>query len=254
MLKKRIIPIVLIDGFSVLKTINFSVRRNLGSPITILRTYNTRNVDELIILDIDASKRGESIDRFIIREISDECFMPLTVGGGVKSCDDIAVLLANGADKVSINSSLITQPGFIGEAVKNFGQQCIVASLDVVEVSGQLYVFHMGEPILDKYSVQDRLKQVRDEGAGEILLTSVNNDGRQSGLRTDIVEQFAEHIEVPVILNGGAKSPSDVSRALANEYIDAVGASSIFHFTNYTPDDCRLIAMQAGVPVRSNAK
>jgi cyclase len=242
---------VLIDGFYVLKTIGFDERRNLGSPITVLRTYNTRNVDELIILDIDASRRGEPIDHFIIREISEECFMPLTVGGGVKSCDDIALLLANGADKVSINSSIITQPGFLKEAVSHFGRQCIVASLDIITIDDQQYIYHKGAPLTD-YSVQDWLMQVKEEGAGEVLITSVNNDGNQNGLCIDIVSKLATEINAPVIINGGAKDPEDVAQVLECKEIDAVGASSIFHFTNYTPNDCRLAAAKRGIPVRAS--
>lgn len=131
MLKYRIIPIVLIEGFSVLKTIKFDTRRNLGSPITVLRTYETRTVDELIMLDINASFEDRYFDRWLVEELSAECFMPLPIGGGIKSCNEIEDLLSVGADKVSINTSALTDLKFVKEAVTEFGSQCIVASVDI---------------------------------------------------------------------------------------------------------------------------
>ena len=141
MLRKRIIPIVLLDGFSVLKTINFNQRRNLGSPITVARTYNTRNVDELVLLDIDATKQKRSIDKFTIAEVAKECFMPLTVGGGIKTVKEIQGLLAKGADKIAINSYALENPAFIKEASDMFGSQCIVVSIDVVEDNDNFYIY-----------------------------------------------------------------------------------------------------------------
>ena len=134
MLRKRVIPIVLIDGFSVLKTIQFNERRGLGSPVTVVRTYNTRNVDELIVLDIDATRQNRSIDIFTVKDIAEDCFMPLTVGGGITNLDHIRTLLKNGADKISINSEALERPDFIKEASDVFGAQCIVVSIDVVKV------------------------------------------------------------------------------------------------------------------------
>ena len=143
MLKKRIIPIVLIDGFSVVKTINFDVRRNLGSPVTVMRTYNTRNVDEMIILDIDATRQRRAIDKFIIAEISKDCFMPLTVGGGISCCKDIEDLLKAGADKISINSVALNCLGSVREFSDEFGAQCIVVSIDLVEQEGKYSIMLM---------------------------------------------------------------------------------------------------------------
>jgi imidazole glycerol-phosphate synthase subunit HisF len=251
MLKKRIIPIVLIDGFSVLKTVSFSQRRNLGSPITTLKTYNARNVDELIILDIDASKRGESIDHFVIREISEECFMPLTVGGGIRTCSDISKLLKNGADKVAVNTATINERSFLNEAVQSFGSQCIVASADFLEENGEYYIYNPlsnGGPL----KVIDWMSHVQQDGVGEILLTDVIRDGTREGLNSDAIKKMSQHSNVPLIVAGGAKDAQDVAKTLALEHVDAVGASSIFHFSDITPLKCRLEAAMIGVPVRED--
>ena len=141
-LKKRIIPIVLLDGFSVVKTIEFDERRNLGSPVTVVRTYDTRNVDEMIVLDIDASDENRSIDHLTIADLAKDCFMPLTVGGGIRSIEDIRTALKAGADKVAINTEALRSPQLIEEAAKVFGSQCIVASLDVVIADGSPLVFN----------------------------------------------------------------------------------------------------------------
>lgn len=249
MLRKRVVPIVLLDGFSVLKTIQFSQRRNLGSPVTVVRTYNTRNVDELVLLDIDASKQGRSIDKFTIQDLARECFMPLTVGGGIKSIKDIEELLKKGADKVAINTYALECPEFISEAAGVFGSQCIVVSVDVIESGSGFSVYSRGQvrPDLD---LIPWLKEIERYGAGELLINNVGLDGTMKGADCDLATKVAESVSIPVIYAGGVESPQDCAR-VASSLISGVGVSSIFHFTDATPEDCRKAMADRGIAVRS---
>lgn len=249
MLKKRVIPIVLLDGFSVIKTIKFDVRRNLGSPITVMRTYNTRNIDEMIIIDIDATKNNRPIDKFIISEITSECFMPITVGGGIKSCKDIEQLLKAGADKVSINSFGFSNPEFISESSKIFGAQCIVASVDIIKVDNEYYLY-INNKIVKDLKYLEWILRLEDLGAGEILLNDVTRDGSMLGSDKILAKSIANKISIPLIFAGGISGPEDVAELIEISDVDAVGVSSIFHFTNFTPADCRESIRQRGLPAR----
>jgi cyclase len=240
---------ILLDGFSVLKTINFKQRRNLGSPITVVRTYNTRNVDELIILDIDASKQNRPIDRFTIQDIAQECFMPLTVGGGIRSVDDIRDLLNKGADKVAINTHAIENPRFISNAANIFGSQCIVVSVDVIENGDDTYSVYSKGKVLDGLSFLDWIVKIEKFGAGELLINSVSKDGSMSGASIGLAEKVSGLVSIPVIYAGGISGPENAALVAMTD-ISAVGISSIFHFTDSTPEDCRLAFKDAGVPVR----
>ena len=246
MLKHRIIPIVLIDGFSVLKTINFKTRRGLGSPITVMRTYETRNVDEMVILDIDASKQSRSMDKWLVQEISQDCFMPLTIGGGIKTCYQIEELLEAGADKVSINTSSITDTAFIKEAVKVFGAQCIVISIDV-GADAKLY----NPGLSSEISVQDHIAMMHDCDVGEFLICDVAKEGTMEGPNLSLATDLTSKIEKPVIYAGGVSKPADCVDLIQSANINAVGVSSIFHFTDYTPQDCRNALVEAGIPARA---
>jgi cyclase len=248
MLRKRIIPIVLLDGFSVLKTINFKQRRNLGSPITVARTYNTRNVDELILLDIDASKQNRSIDKFTIAEIAEDCFMPLTVGGGIKSILDIRDLLSKGADKVVINSHAIENPEFIKNSSNIFGSQCIVISIDVVEEGNKFLVFHRGK-VIKTLKLIDWIKRVEDLGAGEILINNVSRDGLMEGGNAALASMIADNVSIPVIYAGGVSSASN-SAEVGLSGVSGIGISSIFHFTDCTPEECKKAFREKNIPVR----
>lgn len=249
MLKNRIIPIVLLDGFSVLKTVRFNERRNLGSPVTVMRTYNTRNVDEMILLDIDASKQCRPIDKFTIKEISADCFMPLTVGGGISNCKHIEELLSIGADKISINTAPYKNPILIQEAAANFGSQCIVVSVDIVKVD-QTYHLYSNNKVLEGLDVIDWIAKIQELGAGEILINDVSKDGTMSGFDTHLAEMVAGMVEIPLIYAGGINSPSNACDLIKASGADAAGVSSIFHFTDYTPEDCRKSLRSAGVPAR----
>ncbi len=248
MLRHRVIPIVLIDGFSVLKTIQFETRRNLGSPITVVRTYNTRNVDELIILDIDAAKQNRSIDIPTIKTLSEDCFMPLTVGGGINTIKDIENCLSSGADKVSINSAAMENPDFISQASRTFGSQCIVVSIDVFSAQGRIDIHsHSGRKT--DFTLDDFIKRVTHAGAGELLINSVDRDGTQKGPDLELIKQVSSLTTIPIIFVGGVSSPEDCSNMIKSG-ASAVAASSIFHFTGLTPNACKQHMLSQGIPVR----
>jgi cyclase len=249
MLRHRVIPIVLLDGYSVLKTIKFDVRRNLGNPVTVIRIYNTRDVDELILLDIDASKDHRKIDILTIEDIATECFMPLTVGGGLRTCDDIAEALAHGADKVSLNTIIFENPGILHEAVKCFGSQCIVASIDVKKDDSNNYYLYSHSKTDIRLTLSDGLKLLNESDVGEILINSVDLDGTMTGYDYALIDRIAKSTKIPIIAAGGASSPRDCVKAIQSG-ATAVAAASIFHFTSITPFTCKQAMQEAGIPVR----
>ena len=244
MLKRRIIPIVLIDGFSVLKTVNFNTRRNLGSPITVMRTYETRDVDELIMLDIDASNGSRVIDKWIISEISKDCFMPLTIGGGIRDCNDIEKLLIAGADKVAINSSSLDNPNFIAEAVLEFGSQCIVCSVDIL--NNKIYSKNRKVNL----SIGEHLDRMQDCDIGEFLFCDVDREGTLLGPNLKLAKKLKNLVKKPCVFSGGVATPDHCSDLITIAQVDAVACSSIFHFSNFTPQDCRNALSEKGIPVR----
>jgi len=248
MLRHRVIPVVLLDGYSVVKTIEFDVRRNLGNPIAVARIYNTRNVDELILLDIGASKEDRHIDYFTIEDVASECFMPLSVGGGLKSCAEIEKVLKKGADKVVLNTAALKSPQIIKDASSNFGSQCIVVSVDVIVQDDTYTVFsHAG--VKFEQDVVSWCRQIEDLGAGELFLNSVNNDGKMRGYDIKLVKTVSAALSIPVIACGGASKPSDCADVI-KAGASAAAAASIFHFTHYTPQQCREAMHEAGIPVR----
>lgn len=249
MLRYRVIPLVLLDGYSVVKTIRFDARRNLGNPITVAKVYNARNVDELILLDIDASKEDRGIDLHTVEAVASECFMPLTVGGGMKTCDDIAMALKAGADKVSLNTVLFEKPQFFKEAVSVFGSQCIVASIDIKKgPSGEYALYsHSGKDV--DISLIECLDFLMDSKAGEVLLNNVDRDGMMTGYDLELINYVSAHTKIPVIAAGGASSSDDFSLAV-KAGASAVAAASIFHFTSITPRQCKESMNTAKIPVR----
>lgn len=249
MLRTRVIPIVLLSGYSVLKTIKFDVRRNLGNPITVARVYNTRNVDELVLLDIDASKQNRAIDLFTIQDIASECFMPLTVGGGIKKIEDIRNLLKRGADKISINTHALENPDFIRESSSIFGAQCIVVSIDITKVDSQYKIYTQVKNENSTLDPIDWCRRCEELGAGELLLNFVDLDGTMSGIDEDYINKVTHSVGIPVIAAGGVSTPEDTVK-MAKAGASGLGVSSIFHFTNHTPLDCKKAMSVAGIPVR----
>jgi imidazole glycerol-phosphate synthase subunit HisF len=248
MLKHRVIPCVLLKDWQLVKSINFKSYRTIGHPTSTARIYNSRNVDELIILDIDASLNIDEINIEIIRDIADECFMPLTIGGGIRTINDIKKVLDAGADKVSINTAALEDPKFIEKAAKIFGSQCLVCSIDVKKNKGAYWVFNKSQGILN-INPLDLATQYQDCGAGEILLTSVDNEGSIKGYDIELIGIFKDNLKIPVILNGGMGEPMHAVEAILNG-ADAIAAAYIFHFTKFTPDDIKTKMLDFGINVR----
>ena len=250
MLKHRVIPCVLLKDWQLVKSIHFDSFRTIGHPTSTARIYNARNVDELIVLDIDASLNNEEINTEIITDIADECFMPLTIGGGINTIEDIYKVLNAGADKIAINSKALEDVEFIKKASLIFGSQCIVCSIDVKNIDGSYKVFTKSKGVLDIDPLKLAIKY-QEYGAGEILLTSVNNEGSTNGYDIELIKLFKDKLEIPIILNGGMGKPEDAAEAIQNG-ADAVAAAYIFHFSQYTPNDIKQSLHKQNIPVRKN--
>jgi cyclase len=248
MLKHRVIPCVLLKGWQLVKSINFDSFRTIGHPTSTARIYNARNVDELIVLDIDASLEEEEINTEIITDIAEECFMPLTIGGGIKTIEDIYKVLNAGADKISINTKALDNRDFIKEASSIFGSQCIVCSIDVKKIDGEYKVFNKSRGILDLDPLE-LAKEYQHYGAGEILLTSVDNEGSTRGYDIELIKLFKDKLEIPIILNGGMGKPEHAVEAIQNG-ADAIAAAYIFHFSQYTPADIKRELFNRNIIVR----
>ena len=248
MLKHRIIPCILLKDWQLVKSIGFKSYRTIGHPTSTVRIYNSRNVDELIVLDIDASLNGEAINTEIITDMADECFMPLTIGGGIKTLHDVSNVLNAGADKVSINSQAIIQPSFINEIATKFGSQCVICSIDVKNVDGTYFVFSQKDGLLDLDPVL-LAQEYEKQGAGEILLTSVDRDGSTLGYDIELLKNFSHKLNIPIIINGGMGNLDHGVEAIQNG-ADALAAAYIFHFTQHTPNMIKESLYSAKIPVR----
>lgn len=248
MLKHRLIPCILLKNWQLVKSIQFDSYRTIGHPTATVRVYNARNVDELIVLDIDASLNDEPINTEIITDMANECFMPLTIGGGIKTLEDVYTVLNAGADKISINSKAITNPSFIREIATVFGSQCVVASIDIKNVDGKYHVYNKKMGLLDINPLA-LAKEYEAQGAGEILLTSVDHDGTASGYDVELLKLFRDQIKIPIIINGGMGMPEHGIEALTLG-ADALAAAYIFHFSKYTPQMIKEALYQHRIPVR----
>lgn len=248
MLKHRVIPCVLLKDWQLVKSIGFESFRTIGHPTSTARIYNSRNVDELIVLDIDASLEEDEINTEIITDIANECFMPLTIGGGIKTIDDIYKVLNAGADKISINTKALEDLEFIKESSNIFGSQCIICSIDVKKVDGEYKVYNKTKGILDINPLELALKY-EAYGAGEILLTSVDKEGSINGYDINLMGMFKDKLEIPIILNGGMGKPEHGVEAI-NSGADAIAAAYIFHFSRFTPNDIKKELLLNKIKVR----
>lgn len=248
MLKHRIIPCVLLKDWQLVKSIQFGSFRTIGHPTATVRVYNSRNVDELIVLDIDASLNNEEINLEVITDMANECFMPLTIGGGINTLDDVSAVLNAGADKVAINSQAIENPSFIHEVATTFGSQCVVASIDIKKIDGSYYVYNKKSGQLDTQPLA-LAKEYEKQGAGEILLTSVDHEGMHEGYDLALLDLFKDQLNIPIIINGGMGTPSDAVSALEHG-ADALAAAYIFHFTQFTPQMIKEELQRNKYPVR----
>lgn len=250
MLKVRVMPTLLQKDVGLVKGVGFDSWRRVGTAMQSVKVYNLRQVDELVFLDIAATPEGRGPDFATIDELADECFMPLTVGGGIRSVDDVRELLRVGADKIALNSAAVERPQLIGDIAARFGAQCVVVSIDVRRsAQGPRVVTHCGrrETALDPVSWA---RQVEALGAGEILLGSVDRDGTLEGYDLDTLAAVARAVSIPVIASGGAGNYAHLAQAL-QAGAAAVAAASMFHFTEQTPLEAKRYLGAQGYPVRS---
>jgi len=249
MLKKRIIPTLLFKNNKLVKGINFNSWRTVGSVMQSVRIYKMRKVDELILLDISATNLNKKIDLDLINEVANECFMPLTFGGGVKTIEDISNILKSGADKVCINTASINNLKFIKEACKIFGSQAIVISVDYKK-SEAIEIWSNSGQVKSNKVFEDYLKDLEGIGVGEIILTSIDKDGTMEGYDINTITKVNKFLNIPIIASGGAGNFENMLDLLNSTNVSALAASSIFHFTNKTPLDIKKFLFSKKIPVR----
>jgi imidazole glycerol-phosphate synthase subunit HisF len=252
-LKVRVIPTLLWKGFGLVKGVAFNSWRRVGTVLPAIKVYNSRDVDELILVDIIASQEQRPPDHESVVDLSQECSVPFCVGGGVSSLQDITALLHAGADKVCINSISFATPNLVDAAANQYGSQCIVASVDARRFDdGSYSVFsHSGTRDCHRDPVQ-WVRELCDRGAGEILLTSIDRDGTMTGYDLSLIERVAAAVDVPVIASGGAGTYDHMVAAIRDAGASAVAAASMFHFTEQTPAGAKQALHAAGIPVRSS--
>jgi cyclase len=251
MLKCRIIPCLDVDKGRVVKGVNFIDLIDAGDPVEQARLYDREGADELCFLDITASHENRETIFEVVRKTAEQCFMPLTVGGGVRSIDDIRKLLLAGADKVSINTAAVKNPDFVRRAARKFGSQCIVASVDAKTTgAGHFEVFTHGGREATGIDAVEWSQRMTANGAGEILLTSMDRDGTKRGFNIPLTRTIADAVGVPVIASGGVGTLDHMVEGIVDGHATAVLAASIFHFGTYTISEAKAHLRAAGVPVR----
>ena len=251
MLARRIIPCLDVKGGRVVKGVAFVDLRDAGDPVEAATRYDREGADELCFLDITASHEQRGIILDVVRATAERCFMPLTVGGGVRTVDDIRALLRAGADKVSINTAAVAETEFVGRAAELFGAQCIVVAIDAKNVApGRWEVFTHGGRRPTGLDAVEWARRVTTNGAGEILLTSMDRDGTRDGYDLGLTRAVSDAVDVPVIASGGAGSMEHLYDALAEGHASAVLAASIFHYEEHAIRHCKDYLQDRGIPVR----
>jgi cyclase len=257
MLKARVIPCLDVKDGRVVKGVNFVDLRDAGDPVDAAMAYDAAGADELCFLDITASHEDRDVIFDVVSKTAEHCFMPLTVGGGVRSTDDVRKLLLAGADKVSINTAAVRNPDLVREAAEKFGAQCIVVAIDAKQVSGE------GEPLRweifthggrEKTGIDaiEFAKKVTSLGAGEILLTSMDRDGTGDGFNIPLTRAISDAVNVPVIASGGVGNLDHLVEGIRDGGATAVLAASIFHFGTYSIGEAKRYMAAAGIPMRLN--
>ena len=254
-LATRIIPCLDVDRGRVVKGVNFVGLRDAGDPVEVARRYDEQGADELTFLDITASSDGRDTMVQVVQTVAEQVFIPLTVGGGVRSVADIRRLLNAGADKVSINTAAVTNPEFVAEAADRFGSQCIVVAVDAKRnpdtgpLSWQVYT-HGGRKATGLDAIEWG-RRMQAAGAGEILLTSMDRDGTRQGFDLELTRAFSEALDIPIIASGGVGGLADLANGVTEGRADAVLAASIFHYGEYTVADAKRFMADRGIVVRT---
>ena len=274
MLTKRIIPCLDVDQGKVVKGVNFVNLRDAGDPVELASFYNQQGADELVFLDITASSDGRNTMVDVVESVSQQVFIPLTVGGGIRSVSDVRVMLESGADKISFNTAAVADPNLIKRSSDHFGNQCIVVAVDArriqsdsrfnsngqstpfinpdlsIEKSSEWEVFIYGGRKSTGIDAIKWAKLVTELGAGELLVTSMDSDGMQNGYDLKLLSEISKHVSVPVIASGGAGNLDHLSDAIIEGNADAVLAASIFHFGTYSIEQAKQHMYAKGIPIR----
>jgi len=250
MLKVRIIPCLDVKDGRVVKGVKFEQLRDAGDPVEQAVIYDRAGADELCFLDITASHEGRGTLLDVVHRTAEVCFMPLTVGGGVRTLEDIRALLLAGADKVSINTAAVHRPEFVREAAEKFGSQCIVAAIDAKKGNKGFEIFTHGGRNATGIDAIAHAQKLVSYGAGEILLTSMDRDGTKQGYDLDLTRALSDAVKVPVIASGGVGSVQDLVRGVTEGHASAVLAASIFHFGEISIAEAKGALAAAGLPVR----
>ncbi len=253
MLKVRLIPCIVTKGHLVVQSFGFKKYLPIGNVKTAIEFFVNWDVDEIIILDIDATREQRSPDVKLVEWAAIECFVPLTVGGGIKNLKDISNLLNAGADKVCINSAINTTPEFINESAQIYGSQCITVSIDSIKTATGYRVYdYLSKAPLDITPLEMAI-QMEQSGAGEIFLNSVDRDGSRKGYDTELLKLVSSQLKIPVIASGGVGKSSDLAKGVLEGHCQAVAAANIFQHTEHSTIAAKSQLLRAGVPVRLNS-
>jgi len=250
MLTKRIIPCLDIKNGRTVKGINFVDLRDAGDPVELAEIYANAGADELVFLDISATEERRKTLADLVYRVAEKINIPFTVGGGISSIEDVDVLLQNGADKVSINSSAVKNPQLINELSAKFGSQCIVVAIDAKQIHGEWMVHLVGGKVPTEIRLFDWAKEVEERGAGEILFTSMDHDGTKDGFANIALAQLSSTLNIPIIASGGAGNIQHFADAFLEGKADAALAASVFHFKEIAIEDLKKALNENGIPVR----
>ena len=249
--RARVIPCLDVAGGRVVKGVNFVDLRDAGDPVEQARAYDAAGADELCFLDIGASHEGRDTIVDVVRRTAEVCFMPLTVGGGVRSVEDARALLLAGADKVAVNSAAVARPELVADIAQRMGSQCVVASVDARRVGEGWEVFTHGGRRATGIDAVAHARNLARLGAGELLVTSMDRDGTKDGYDLALIRTIADQVDVPVVASGGVGSVADLVAGIVEGHASAVLAASIFHFGEASVADAHAALASAGIPVRT---
>lgn len=250
-LAKRIIPCLDVTAGRVVKGVNFVELRDAGDPVEIARRYDEQGADELTFLDITATSDGRDLILHIIEAVASQVFIPLTVGGGVRTVDDVRRLLNAGADKISINSTAVANPQMVADAAQKYGSQCIVVAIDAKKTGeGKWEVFTHGGRKATGLDVVEWAQKMEGLGVGEVLLTSMDRDGTKSGFDLSLTRAVSNAVSIPVIASGGVGGLQDLADGIKTGKADAVLAASIFHYGEHTVQEAKRFMSEQGIPMR----
>ena len=250
MLTKRIIPCLDIKNGRTVKGVNFVDLRDAGDPVELAKIYSDEGADELVFLDISATEERRRTLVDLVRKVAATINIPFTVGGGISAVSDVEVLLQNGADKVSINSSAVKNPQLINDLAQKFGSQCVVVAIDAKQIDGEWMVHLVGGKVPTEIRLFDWAKEVEQRGAGEILFTSMNHDGTKNGFANEALAKLSEIVNIPIIASGGAGTMEHFAETFINGKADAALAASVFHYQEIEIPELKQFLKNQNIAIR----